>query len=97
MSAQEWILLPHTTSIPGAIKVQCYSRGACRVIVSLNGPEQFWHISISCQKRYPSWDEIKKARYDLVPDAVTMAMFLPPKDEYVNIHPNCFHLHEVRQ
>jgi hypothetical protein len=24
-----------------------------------------------------------------------MAIFLPKKSEYVNIHPNCFHVHEV--
>ena len=26
---------------------------------------------------------------------VTMGMLLPPKAEYVNLHPNCFHLWEV--
>ena len=39
--------------------------------------------------------DIKTARYDLVPDSVTMAMLLPPRSEYVNIHNNCFHLHEI--
>jgi hypothetical protein len=24
-----------------------------------------------------------------------VAMLLPPKDEYVNLHPNCFHLHQI--
>lgn len=24
------------------------------------------------------------------------ANFLPRKSEYVNIHPNCFHVHQVR-
>lgn len=65
-------------------------------LVSRDGPDRFWHLSISRQDRYPVWDEIKEARYDLIPDGVTMAMFLPPKGQYVNVHPNCFHLHEVR-
>jgi hypothetical protein len=26
---------------------------------------------------------------------VTMAMILPPKSEYVNIHNFCFHLHQI--
>lgn len=58
-------------------------------------PGRGWHLSISHPKRYPVWDEIRDARYDLLPDACTMAMLLPPKGEYVNLHPNCFHLHEI--
>lgn len=54
-----------------------------------------WHLSISCRNRYPVWDEIRDARYALLPDEITMAMLLPPIKEYVNLHPNCFHLHEV--
>ena len=52
------------------------------------------HISISHPHRYPSWDEISCARYDLLPNDVTMMMYLPPVEEYVNLHRNCFHLHE---
>jgi|SRR5579862_6186427 len=54
-----------------------------------------WHLSISTPHRYPTWDEIKAARYDLIPDDVIVAMLLPPKSEYVNLHPNCFHLHQI--
>lgn len=56
-----------------------------------------WHLSISRTDRYPVWDEIKDARYALIPDECTMAMLLPPKGEYVNLHPNCFHLHEIME
>ena len=58
-------------------------------------PGDGWHLSISHPTRYPTWDEIRDARYDLLPDDCTMAMLLPPRAEYVNLHPNCFHLHEV--
>ena len=54
-----------------------------------------WHLSISHPTRYPKWDEIKEARYKFLPDEVTMAQILPPRGEYVNVHPNCFHLHEI--
>jgi hypothetical protein len=54
-----------------------------------------WHLSISTPRRNPTWEEIKSARYELVPDSVTMAMLLPPKDEYVNVHEFCFHLHQI--
>ena len=56
-----------------------------------------WHLSISHPSRYPTWDEIRDARYDLLPDGCTMAMLLPPKGEYVNLHRNCFHLHEIKE
>jgi hypothetical protein len=62
-----------------------------------------WHMSISHRTnearpqpgRYPKWDEIADARYRFVPDNVTMAMLLPPRSEYVNMHETCFHLWEV--
>lgn len=54
-----------------------------------------WHISVAHPHRYPTWEEIKAARYDHVPDNVTMAMLLPPSEEFVNIHENCFHLYQI--
>lgn len=75
---------------------KAYASGGLRVLVSIDGPDKRWHLSISHPNRYPTWDEIKQARYDLTPNHVTMAQLLPPKEEYVNLHPNTFHLHEVR-
>jgi len=57
-----------------------------------------WHMSISTYTRYPTWNEIRDAWYALKPPEckdVTVAMMLPPEREYVNLHPNCFHLHEI--
>lgn len=45
--------------------------------------------------RYPTWDEIKDARYRFAPMGVTMAMLLPPEQEYVNVHATTFHLWEI--
>jgi hypothetical protein len=56
-----------------------------------------YHLSISHPHRYPKWDEIKSARYDLIPNDVTMMMYLPRREDYVNVHPNCFHLHETKE
>ena len=88
-AARRSFALPYCP-IPGA---QAYRFGECLVIVSQDGG--YWHMSISHPSRYPTWDEIRDARYELVPDHVTMALLLPPREEYVNIHPNCFHLWEV--
>jgi hypothetical protein len=77
--------------------VRLYTKGGCKVLISeeSQGDKLRWHLSISRADRYPGWDEIKDARYSLLPASVTMAMILPPPEQYVNVHPNCFHLHEI--
>lgn len=75
--------------IPG----KTYWHGKCLIMVAIEMGK--WHMSISHPTRYPTWDEIKEARYKFIPNKVTMAMLLPPMEEYVNLHPNCFHLHEI--
>ena len=87
----EWKPRPDWPSMLECLK--WYSWGNCRVLV---GQEpQGWHLSISCPNRNPTWEEIKQARYDLLPHDVTMAMILPPTSEYINIHNFCFHLHQI--
>jgi hypothetical protein len=73
-----------------------YNWGDTRVCVAKE--QGYWHISVSCPHRYPTWDEIFTAWYDLVPDApqINGAIILPRKSEYVNLHPNCFHVHQLR-
>lgn len=73
----------------------------------LRSKEAGWHLSISFKAkeqweggppfatRYPTWDEIYEARYEFLPDKLDMAMHLPPKEEYVNIHETTFHLWEA--
>lgn len=75
---------------PGA---RAYRSGQLTVIVGRSNSG--WHVSIAHPSRYPTWDEVADIRYQLLPDDVHMAMMLPPGDEYVNLHPNCFHLHQV--
>jgi len=55
-----------------------------------------WHLSISHKNHYPGWDVIRDARYEFLPEDIVVAMLLPPKGNYVNVHENCFHLWEVR-
>jgi len=80
---------------------KAYEKGDLRIWISreLYHNELRWHMSISCQHRYPVWDEIRDAWYALAPQPecanVTVGMLLPPKGEYVNLHKNCFHLHEI--
>lgn len=73
---------------------QHFKMGKCKILVSPPTGDQGWHMSISCRDRYPSWDEIAKARYTLLPQQLPFMMILPPPEEYVNVHEYCFHLHE---
>lgn len=82
----------HKLTING-VDLTFYTWHGCKVAVSREAGR--WHMSISRPDRYPHWHEIRDARYAFLPDNCTMAMILPPKAEYVNIHQNCFHLHEV--
>lgn len=73
-----------------------YTWGDTRVCVAKE--DGLWHISISCSHRYPTWDEIYTAWYDLVPGAgkdFGGAILLPRYAEYVNHHPNCFHVWQL--
>lgn len=62
-----------------------------------------WHVSISFRdhrgrkSRYPRWDEIAEARYRFMPHELTVAMLLPPPEEYVALHETTFHLHELKE
>ena len=80
--------------LPDLTYCRRYLLGQCSVIVTREGPSRLWHLSIAHPRRYPTWDEIAAARYAAVPDSAWMAMYLPPRDEYVNVHRFCFQLYE---
>jgi len=50
------------------------------------------HISISHKHRYPTWEEIKAVRAAFMPADVDAMMMLPVAADYVNLHPNTFHI-----
>ena len=80
------------------VTAKIYMMNGCRILVSHDPSDEgghIWHISISRRDRDPSWQEIATARYRILPDVEEMAMFLPPLDEYVNLHKFTFHLHEI--
>jgi hypothetical protein len=77
----------------GMVHVRTFRLGECGVILSIYGGK--WHLSISHPSRLPTWAEVVEARYRLMPDSICAAMLLPSKEEYVNLHEFCFHLHEV--
>ncbi len=63
------------------------------------GPGKYAHISISRNNKYPSWDEMRDYIYDPMNDdwfdrQRDVVMFLPPPEQYVNVHKNCFHFYQ---
>jgi hypothetical protein len=74
-----------------------YKMGGVFVILGRMPDTGAYHLSISTPTRYPTWDEVVKIRYALVPDHITMAMILPPQSEYINVMEYCFQLQQVEQ
>ena len=72
-----------------------FKLGRCNVIVSIDNGK--WHLSISTTNNSPSYKEIKEARYKFIPNDVYMAQIFPPKEEFVNLHPYCHHLYEIKK
>ena len=76
-------------------RARVFRMGECAIILTREYGK--WHLSISCKNRFPTWQEIHQARYDLIPNEAMMAMILPPKEQYVNLHENTFHLYEIKE
>ncbi len=85
---------------PGARVYQAAVRdGHLSAIVSIDGGE--WHLSVSHRLnvkpflpgRIPTFEEVKDARYALLPGDVTVAMLFPPADQWVDVHPTTLHLY----
>lgn len=79
---------------------RCYSFGELIILVGkepIAEGKKRWHLSISHPARYPSWEEIRLARYELCPKDITMAMLMPPEAQYVNISKTCFHLWQIHK
>ena len=74
--------------------LRVYRLGDCSVIVTRERGR--WHLSIAHPSRLPTWREVAEARYTLLPGDLVVAMILPPKASYVNLHENCFQMIEVR-
>lgn len=75
-----------------------FKMGRVTILISppVESANMGWHMSISHPERYPTWDEVAKAWYELVPDADNRvgAMILPKREDYISIHNYCFQVHE---
>jgi hypothetical protein len=81
--------------VPGSSEVESYQTSdGLSIIKSLDYFDKFGkmlHVSVARKDRYPHWDEILEIKEHFFGDIDCM-MMLPKKSDYVNIHPNCFHI-----
>lgn len=78
----------------GACEFKAFQQGDLKVLISTDAGRI--HMSISHKTRNPTWEEIRDARYSLLPLAKHFVMALPPPQCYVNVHTRAFHLWELR-
>jgi hypothetical protein len=50
------------------------------------------HVSVSCQGRCPTWEEMAWVKQQFWRDDETVVQFHPSKHLYVDDHPHCLHL-----
>lgn len=54
--------------------------------------EGWEHVSVSCQRRCPTWDEMCYVKNLFWAETELVVQFHPPKQDYVNCHPYCLHM-----
>jgi len=63
-----------------------------KIIVD-DGAETRWeHVSVSTEKRTPTWDEMCFVKKLFWTPEECVVQFHPPESRYVNAHPFCLHL-----
>lgn len=64
--------------------------------VFVNIEEGLWHLSVSADHTL-GYYELKEIRYEFLPNGIRAAQIFPPREEFVNLHENCFHLYETSE
>jgi hypothetical protein len=54
-----------------------------------------WHISVAHPRRLPVWGDLVAIAHRLRP-GVVFVVGVPPRSWWINVHPNCLHLWEMR-
>lgn len=81
-----------------ANSLRLYTMGECRVIVTRDPfgvGDLRWHISVSCERRDPTWEELKHIQNRLKP-GIFFCVPMPPKEHWMSVHEHAFHLEEVK-
>jgi hypothetical protein len=83
---------PEVTDRFGEYRIGTFLFGDCIVMVAKeNG---LYHLSISANHPL-GYHQIKTARYKFIPNSCIMAQIFPSREEFVNLHENCYHMYEI--
>lgn len=63
--------------------------------ILINKESGKWHLSVATNHTL-GYYELKEIRYKFMPNMMSVAQIFPPREEFVNVHENCFHLFELR-
>lgn len=87
----------------GRFKVVCpITHGELRIIAGNSelcvefNEEPLDHVSVSLQKRCPTWAEMCWVKEQFFEDEELVIQYHPPKSKYINAHPNVLHLWRPR-
>lgn len=64
--------------------------------IFINKEDGKWHLSVSANHTL-GYYELKEIRYKFMPNAMDVVQIFPPREEFVNVHENCFHLFELEE
>lgn len=65
-------------------KPRYFQMGKVKAILNEPTERTPYFLSVRCNNRYPTWDEIVWLRYSLIPDSAIMALILPNLNRYIN-------------
>ena len=64
----------------------------CKMIAIASDQAGWEHVSVSFNKRCPTWEEMCKVKDMFWGENDVVIQLHPPKKDYVNNHPYCLHL-----
>ena len=63
-------------------------------MIFVNIEEGRWHLSASTNHPL-GYYETKEMRYNFLPNNIHAAEIFPPREEFINLHKNCYHLFQI--
>lgn len=76
----------------GQYSTGCFKYKGKIILITIDDGK--WHLSVSASHPL-GYYEIKQMRYMFLPNRVHAAQIFPPREEFVNLHENCYHLYEI--
>lgn len=92
-----YLSTPKRYGMTGAFEVYAPPAGQLLRIIASDGadmpPAERWeHVSVSLERRIPNWLEMSYVKDLFWSEDECVLQFHPPREEYVNNHPNVLHL-----